>query len=210
EPIRPLVAVRPRPPRLDVEDLDLAVGARHATGDAQSGVGLAAARRTIELDQEMRAGALGRGDVEDAHHGLRSGCRKEPLGPMPRIWLTERLGSALTGVSAILQLEHRPGRQPDTERAVMVLTGFAVAGPVIRGGRDGEALTRFAIGNAAPGQRIAIEADDTDQIGRVLLDDDKPVFLRGFPEHSCGTVEIPGGAGVKAEAVGLVASAPRI
>ena len=101
----------------------------------------------------MRAGALGGGDVEDAHrHGLRSGCRKKPLGPMPRTGIGERLGGELAGLLAVLQLVDRPGRQPDAEGAVMVLTGFAIAGPVIGGGRDGEALAGLAVGDPAPGQ----------------------------------------------------------
>src|SRR5256885_11388860 len=92
----------------------------------------------------------------------------------------------------------------------MVLTGFAVAGPVIRGGRDGEALAGLSVRDAAPSQCVRIEAHDADEIRRLLLDDDKPVFLRHLPEHRRGTVEIPGGAGVKAKAVSLVAPAPRI
>src|SRR5204862_5139236 len=108
------------------------------------------------------------------------------------------------------QLVHRPGRQSDTEGTLMVLTDFAVAGPVIRSGRDGEALAGLSVRDSAPSQCVRIEAHDTDEIRRLLLDDDKPVFLRCFPEHRLGAVEIPGGSSVIAEAVGLVAPAPGI
>src|SRR5436853_1796523 len=108
----------------------------------------------------MRAGALSRGDVEDAHyHGLRSGCRKKPLSPMPQTGIGKRLGGELAGLLAVLQLVHRPGRQSDAEGAVLVLAGLAVAGPIIRGGRDSEALAGLAIGNPAPGQCVIVEAD---------------------------------------------------
>src|SRR5712675_412408 len=99
----------------------------------------------------MRASPLGGGDVEDAHcYGLRSGCCKKPLGPMPQAGIGDRFGGELAGLLAVLQLVKRPGRQPDTEGAVMVLTGFAVTGPVVRGGRDGKPLAGLAVGNPAP------------------------------------------------------------
>ena len=50
KPARHLVAVKPRPARLGVEDADLAFRPHHAAGDAQRGIGLAAARRPVELD----------------------------------------------------------------------------------------------------------------------------------------------------------------
>src|SRR5205814_2908516 len=129
---------------------------------------------------------------------------------MPQTGIGEWLGGELAGVSAILQLVECPGRQSDAEGAVMVLTGFAVAGPVVRGGRDGEALASLAVRDPPPAERVLIEAHDADQIGRLLLDEDKPVFLGGLPEHRSAAVEIPGGAGVIAKAVGLVAPAPGI
>src|SRR5205823_2909445 len=77
KPARHFVAVKPGPARLGVENADPALGADHATGDTQGGEGLAAARRPVELDQQMRAGALGRRDVEDAHrYGLDQGVAK--------------------------------------------------------------------------------------------------------------------------------------
>src|SRR5205814_2030224 len=81
------------------------------------------------------------------------------------------------------------------------------AGPVIGRGRDGKAITGLAVGDPAPGQGVLIEAHDADQIRRLLLDDDKPVFPRHLPKHRCGAIEIPGGAGVIAKAIGLVAPA---
>src|SRR5205823_13117210 len=135
--------------------------------------------------------ALGRGDVEDAHcHGLRSGCRKKLLGPLQTgvgVWL----GGELAGLVAVLQLVDRPGRQPDAEGAVMVLTRLTIAGPVIRGGRDSEALAGLAIYDAAPGQGVMAEAHDADQIRRLLLDDYKPIFLGCRAEHRCGAVKRP-------------------
>src|SRR5438552_15325660 len=123
----------------------------------------------------MRAGALGGGDVKDAHyHGLRSGCRKKPLGPMPQTRVGDRLGGELARLLAILQLVHRPGRQSDAEGAVLVLAGLAVAGPIIGGGRDSEALAGLAVRDPAPSQGVVIEADDADHIGWLLFDDDKP------------------------------------
>src|SRR5437763_1015339 len=51
KPARHLVAVETRPARFGVEDADLALSTHHAARDAQGGVGLAAPRWTIELNQ---------------------------------------------------------------------------------------------------------------------------------------------------------------
>ena len=67
KPARHRVAVEPGAPRFCVEHADLAFGTDHAAGDAQRRVGLAAARRPVELDQQMCAGAFGGSDIEDTH-----------------------------------------------------------------------------------------------------------------------------------------------
>src|SRR5436190_14578500 len=135
---------------------------------------------------------------------------EEALGRSARCRVGQRLGHELAGILAVLQLVDRPGRQPDAEGAVMVLAGLAVARPVIRCYRTGEMFAGLAVGGSAPAQRVLVEADDADQVRRLPLDDNEPVFLRSLPEHGCGAVEIPGGAGVIPEAVGLVAPGPRV
>src|SRR5262249_19729088 len=95
--------------------------------------------------------------------------------------IRERFGGELAGLVAVLQLVERPGRQSYAEGAVMVLPGFAISGPVIGSGRHGEALASLPVRNPTPGQRVMVEAHDADQIRRLLLDDDEPVFFRHLP-----------------------------
>src|SRR5947209_5065766 len=106
----------------------------------------------------MRAGALGRSDIEDAHRlGLGSGIGGEDaLGRSARCRARQRLGHELAGLLAVLQLVERPGRQPDAEGAVMVLAGIAVTGPVTRCRRAGEVFAGLAVGDPAPSERVLV------------------------------------------------------
>src|SRR3954451_6506002 len=159
----------------------------------------------------MRAGALGGSDVEDAHRwGLRSGGGEEPFGRAARCRIRERFSLEFAGVIAVLQLVKRPRRQPDAKGALAVLARLAIAGPVIGGSRARELLAGLAVGDPAPAQGVLVEADDADQVRRLALDNDEPVFLRALAERGGGAVEIPGGASVIAEPVGLVAPAARV
>src|SRR4051812_27642574 len=140
--------------------------------------------------------------------GLRSGAAEEPLGRANQHRIGQRFSLELAGLLAVLQLVQRPGRQADAKGALAVLPGLAVAGPIIGVGRARELLASLAVCGPAPAQGVLVEADDADEIRRLALDDDEPVFLGNLPEHGGGAVQIPCGAGVIAEAVGLVAPAP--
>src|SRR5690349_4550100 len=129
----------------------------------------------------MRAGPFGRGDIQDTHDlSLGSGIVGEKaVARMHRGRFGEGAHGELAGIFAVLQLVEGPGRQRDAERALMVLPGLSVAGPIVLSHGAGEQRTSFAVCAPAPLYGLSVEADDADQVRRLLLDDDEPVFFRG-------------------------------